>query len=212
MVVSQMSGHHSVSMKEVNFVHPLRLGDGTENISPKFRAFIDKLYGQPYGPEEVLGYIYAILYAPSYRRAYAEFLRIDFPRIPFPQDASHFHALSVLGWALVRAHLLRSVPPRRLGRYPVKGNHVVEAIQYAPTEEAVYINPTQCFKPIPNEVWDFHIGGYQVLAKYLKSRKGRALSLDEITHIGAVTDALAFTIEQMQRIDEAYLKAFPGRG
>lgn len=120
--------------------------------------------------------------------------------------------VSDLGWALVQAHLLRSVPSRRLGRYPVKGDHWVETVRYSAPGQAIYINPMQCFKPIPQEVWDFHIGGYQVLAKYLKSRKDRTLSLDEITHIGAVADALAFTIEQMQRIDEANLNAFPGRG
>jgi hypothetical protein len=66
--------------------------------------------------------------------------------------------------------------------------------------------------PVPQAVWDFHIGGYQVLDKYLKSRKGRALSLDEINHVSAVADALAFTIEQMEKIDEAYNAAFPERG
>ena len=68
----------------------------------------------------------------------------------------------------------------------------------------MWINKTQCFKPVPQAVWDFHIGGYRVLDKYLKSRKGRALSLDEINHFAAVADALAFAIEQMAKIDEAY--------
>lgn len=72
--------------------------------------------------------------------------------------------------------------------------------------------PNQSFRPVPLAVWDFHIGGYQVLDKYLKSRKGRVLSLDEITHVGAVADSLAFTIEQMATIDEAYRAAFPDWG
>ena len=72
-----------------------------------------------------------------------------------------------------------------------------------------HINKTQYSKPMPQVVWDFHIGGYQVLDKYLKSRKGRVLSLDEINHIGAVADSLAFTVDQMAAIDAAYKAAFP---
>jgi len=74
---------------------------------------------------------------------------------------------------------------------------------------AIAINKTQFFKPVPQAVWDFHIGGYQVLDKYLKSRRGRVLTLGEINHVGAVADSLAFTIEPMARIDQAYKAAFP---
>jgi len=112
----------------------------------------------------------------------------------------------------VQAHLLHELPRHGLAAYHGKGDHTVEAVRYSPEEQAVAINKTQCFKPVPQAVWDFHIGGYQVLDKYLKSRKGRALSLDEINHVSAITDSLAFTIEQMARIDEAYRAAFPGRG
>jgi hypothetical protein len=81
-------------------------------------------------------------------------------------------------------------------------------MRYSPDEQSVWINKTQCCKPVPQAVWDFHIGSYQVLDKYLKSRKGRTLSLDEINHITAVADSLAFTIEQMAKIDMAYESAF----
>jgi Type ISP C-terminal specificity domain len=120
--------------------------------------------------------------------------------------------LSGLGWALVQAHLLRELPRQGLAGYHGKGDHTVEAVRYSPEEQAVAINKTQCFKPVPQAVWDFHIGGYQVLDKYLKSRKGRVLSLDEINHVSAIADSLAFTIEQMARIDEAYRAVFPDRG
>jgi hypothetical protein len=86
------------------------------------------------------------------------------------------------------------------------------AARYSPEAQAVAINQTQFFKPVPQAAWDFHIGGYQVLDKYLKSRKGRTLSLNEITHVSAIADSLAFTIEQMTKIDEAYRAAFPDRG
>jgi type ISP restriction-modification system protein len=82
-------------------------------------------------------------------------------------------------------------------------------VRYAPAEQSIAINMAQSFKPLPPAVWEFRIGGYQVLDKYLKSRRGRMLSLDEINHVGAIADSLSFTIEQMARIDEAYRFAFP---
>jgi hypothetical protein len=103
-------------------------------------------------------------------------------------------------------------PNGRLGEYRGAGDHVVESVRYSPQEQAIWINKAQSFAPVPQAVWDFHIGGYQVLDKYLKSRKGRALNLDEQTHVRDVAEALAFTIDQMERIDGAYLVAFPDGG
>jgi hypothetical protein len=206
----------SSDTKSQNYVFPARIfgpGDESrENVSANFRIFLDARYEHHYTQEEILGYIYAVLNAPIYRMRYAEFLRIDFPRVPFPESAEDFEALSGLGWALVQAHLLRELPRRGLAAYHGKGDHTVEAVRYSPQEQAVSINKTQFFKPVPPAVWEFYIGGYQVLDKYLKSRKGRVLSLDEINHVGAIADSLAFTIEQMARIDEAYRAAFPDRG
>ena len=182
-----------------------------ENLSSEFREFIDSEYEHHYTPEEILGYVYAVLHAPTYRTRYAEFLRTEFPRVPFPDAANDFEALSELGWALIQAHLLRELPRRGLAAYHGRGDHTVEAVRYAPAEQAIAINNTQSFKPVPRAVWVFHIGGYQVLHKYLKSRRGRVLSLDEINHVGAVAESLAFTIDQMARIDEAYRLAFPGQ-
>jgi predicted helicase len=201
---------------EQNYCFPLYLygqnhESRVENLSPTFREWLDKKYQQHISPEEVIGYTYAVLHAPTFRARYAEFLRIDFPRIPFPETKGDFDALSKLGWALLQAHLLRRFPRHGLAQYGGKGNHVVEAVRYDP-EQGVWINETQLFVPVPQAVWDFQIGGYQVIDKYLKSRKGRKLSLDEINHVAAVADALAFTIEQMAKIDEAYLTAFPERG
>jgi type ISP restriction-modification system protein/N-6 DNA methylase len=208
----------SMSSKTSNngFLLPMYIdredGERIENLSSDFREFADARYEHHYAPEEILGYIYAVLHAPTYRARYAEFLRIDFPRVPFPEAAENFEALSGLGWALVQAHLLRELPRRGLAAYHGRGDHTVEAVRYAPADEAIAINTTQSFRPVPQAVWDFHIGGYQVLDKYLKSRKGRVLSLDEIDHLGAVADSLAFTTEQMARIDAAYLAAFPRHG
>jgi predicted helicase len=192
---------------------PLRLfptgQDVTENFAPDFRAFLDSRYEHHYSPEDILGFVYAVLNAPSYRSRYAEPLRIDFPRIPLPEDAADFEALSAFGWALVQAHMLRELPRLGLATYYGKGTHTVEEVRYSPQEQAIWINKSQKFAPVPQAVWDFHIGGYQVLEKYLKSRKNRVLTLDEINHVGAVADSLSFTLDQMMAIDAAYRAAFP---
>src|SRR6185312_59020 len=120
--------------------------------------------------------IYSVLHSRTYRDRYAEFLRMDFPRIPFPEDAEDFEELSSLGWALAQAHLLRYVPPHNLATYHGKGDHAVEFVCYSEADQSVAINNTQSFQPVPPAVWNFHIGGYQVLDKYLKSRKGRKRS------------------------------------
>jgi predicted helicase len=200
---------------EQNYCFPLYLyaaggKDRVENFSPAFRRWLDERYIYHFSPEEILGYIYAILHAPTYRTGYAEFLRIDFPRVPFPESAEDFETLAGLGWELVQAHLLRELPRRKLADYHGKGDNTVEAIRYSPEEQAISINKSQLFKPVQQDVWEFHIGGYQVLDKYLKSRKGRALTLYEINHVSAIADSLAFTIEHMARIDGAYRAAFEG--
>ena len=88
----------------------------------------------------------------------------------------------------------------------------MQSVRYSADEQAVWINKTQSFRPVPQAVWEFHIGGFQVLDRYLKSRKDRVLTLDEINHIGSVADSLAFTIEQMAKIDNAYRSTFAERG
>ena len=109
---------------------------------------------------------------------------------------------------MVKAHLLQDVVTRGLAEYRGRGNHEIENVVYSGQEEAIHINQAQCFKPVPPSIWEFHIGGYQVLRKYLTSRKGRRLTLDEIRHVGKVADSLAFTIDQMATIDTAYRAAF----
>jgi Type ISP C-terminal specificity domain/N-6 DNA Methylase len=217
LVSSQPTDDSTVSdkSKERGYLFPLYLRTASgdlENVSSIVRTYLDARYAHHYEPEDILGYIYAILHSPSYRRRYAEFLRIDFPRIPFCDTKPQFDALSKLGWEMVQAHLLKKLPRQNLADIQGKGESKVEAVRYSPQEKAIYINADCSFAPMPEEVWNFHIGGYQVLDKYLKSRKGRTLSLDEIRHISKVADSLAFTIAQMQRIDAAYLQAFPDRG
>ena len=202
--------------KEGNYNFPLYLyserGQIAENLTPDFRTCLDARYDHHYTPEEILGYIYAVLHAPAYRSRYAEFLRIDFPRIPFAETAEDFERLSALGWSLVEAHLMRDLPRRNLGDFHGRGGNEVEHVRWSAEDQRISINKVQSFAPVPQDVWNFHIGGYQVIDKYLKSRKGRTLSLDEINHVARICDALAFTIDQMAAIDAAYAQAFPDRG
>jgi hypothetical protein len=164
---------------------------------------MDLKYGRHYEPEEILGYIYAVLHSPAYRQKYAEFLKIDFPRIPFADDRRTFENLAARGWRLVQAHLLKDIPAQPQVEI-TRGTDLVDQPAYNAPEQRLYINPQQYFAPVPAEVWNFHIGGYQVLDKYLKSRKGRELSLDEIENVMNVVKVLRFTIDQMREIDEIW--------
>ena len=177
-----------------------------ENITPAFRQFIDAHYGKTYSPEQILGYIYAILHSETYRTKYLQFLKSDFPRIPFIENATLFKKLSEYGQTLINVHLLKTIPELLTIEYAVAGNNIVEAPNHKQGHDAkqtrLYINKTQYFNGITAEIHAFHIGGYQVLDKYLKSRKGRELTLDEIQNIKNTAQALAFTIKQMQKIDK----------
>jgi predicted helicase len=201
----------STTTKERSYTFQLFI-DGEEALSPTFRLLLERKYSQHFSAEEIFGFIYAILHSSTYRTSYCEFLKRAFPRIPIPKDLYNFEQLSRLGWALVEAHLIKNLPRQNLAAYQGKGQHEIEFVRYSEADHSIAINTTQSFRPVPQAIWDFHIGGYQVLDKYLKSRKGRKLSLGEIDHVAKVADALDFTIDQMAKIDEAYVAAFPDRG
>lgn len=155
-----------------------------------------------FGPEDIFHYIYAILHSPSYRSRYAEFLKIDFPRLPLTSSQPLFRQLCRLGGELVSLHLLESpllaAPP---AHFQGAGDNVVAKGYPKYSQETVWINPAQGFAPIPQAVWEFHIGGYQVCEKWLKDRRGRALSAEDIDHYRKVTLALGETIRIMAEID-----------
>ena len=182
---------------------PFQGKERIENFSPEFRAFVDTHYQHHYSPEDILSYIYAVLHSPTYRQKYLDFLKIDFPHIPFVNERETFEALAALGRELMQAHLLKTIPDT-LTVDVTAGNFVVEKPRYDSQNERLYMNKTQYFSPVPRDVWAFHIRGYQVLDKYLKSRKGRVLSLDEIENIQNVVNVLRFTIDQMERIDNCW--------
>ena len=159
-----------------------------------------------FGPEDVFNYAYAVFHSPTYRSRYAEFLKIDFPRLPLVRDTALFRSLCALGKELVALHLMEQ-PPKLETRYPEAGDNTVDIVRY--TEPAsgmqgrVWINQKQYFDNVLPEVWGYHIGGYQVCQKWLKDRKGRQLSYDDLTHYRGIVAALARTIELQFAIDEA---------
>ena len=156
---------------------------------------------QGVSPEEILGYIYAILYSPTYRERYYEFLKYEFPRIPLPRDVEHFRQLSALGQALIDSHLLKDRGISHQHRFEGEGEGVVSKVRYA--DGAVWINPTQLFTDVPVEVWDYEVGAHQVCEKWLKDRKGSALTLAEVQQYRGILVAVAETLQLMAEIDVA---------
>lgn len=183
------------------------------NLNLKVVAALRATYGQEPMPEDIFHYVYAVLYAPTYREKYAEFLKTDFPRIPFTADSGLFQALAALGKRLADLHLLRSSeldPPT--ARFQGKGDNRVarsatQGFRYEPNEERVYVNKTQYFEPVPLELWEYQIGGYQVLAKWLKDRQDRPLTLEEIKTYCRVVTAIQRTITLQEEIDALYPEA-----
>jgi predicted helicase len=182
-----------------------------------------------FGPEDVFDYIYAVLHSPTYRTRYTEFLKSDFPRVPLTSDVKQFRVLSGLGAELVGLHLLESPKlGKPIARYPVTGPNIVEKgfpKYLAPGEPEpgkgtplpagrVYISKPetqsgakgQYFEGVPSEVWNFHIGGYQVCEQWLKDRRGRTLTYDDLEHYCKVVTALNETIRLMADIDTAIPK------
>ncbi len=170
-----------------------------------------------FGPEDILAYIYAIFHSPTYRHRYAEFLKIDFPRVPFTSDADLFRKMVALGRELIALHLMESPKLHdRMTHFPIPGDNTVAPRggypKYtSPTEDQsgrVYINREQYFAGVPQEVWEFEIGGYQVLHKWLKDRRGRVLDYEEQMHYQQIVVALSETIRLMDEID-AVIPSWP---
>jgi predicted helicase len=169
----------------------------TQNFTTEFLQAVKEALGTEPTPEEIFYYIYAVLYSPGYRKRYEEFLKIDFPRIPLPEDYEKFKKLSELGKELVELHLLKHPSLGETGvGFPESGSDTVEKVYYEEDSQKVWINKEQYFDGISKEVWEYRIGAYQVMAKYLKDRKKekRKLSLEEMGHYMKVAKAIERTI------------------
>ena len=155
-----------------------------------------------FSPIDVLDYIYAVLHSPMYREKYKEFLKIDFPRVPYPDGHETFWHLKFLGEKLRRLHLMEGVEPQEgMANFPIAGSNVVEKLQYV--GDKVFINDTQYFDHVPPKVWNFYIGGYQPAQKWLKDRKGRMLGYDDVVHYQRIVRVLKETVEVMKEIDKS---------
>lgn len=178
-------------------------GERKPNIDPGFYKTLNEAYGKELTPEEIFYYIYAVLYSNTYRTKYAEFLKIDFPRVPFTKDYVLFGKLAEEGEELVNLHLLKSPGlDSPIAKFPIAGDNKVDKPVYK--DGQVYINKTQYFDGIEKEVWEYQVGGYQVCNKWLKDRKGRTLLIEDIIHYCKVVTALSKTIEIQAEIDGLY--------
>jgi len=154
-----------------------------------------------FAPIDILDYIYAVLHSPTYREKYKEFLKIDFPRVPYPKDKDTFWQLAKLGGEIRQIHLLESpIVEKYITQYPIDGNNVVGKPKYQ--DGKVYINDTQYFDSVPQTAWEFYIGGYQPAQKWLKDCKERKLEFDDILHYQKIIVALSETDRLMKEIDK----------
>ncbi len=234
--------HVAVSLKTIDYLFPLYIyetknkhgkpsfvsaimlfepeadyGVKKPNLSAEFIEKISEAYKKTPSPEEIFYYIYAVLYSEKYRTKYAEFLKIDFPRIPFTKDYKLFKKMSEYGNKLVDLHLLKSPElDSPSARFQGRGDNRVEKPKYEQPPQSpltkgefkgiVYINKEQYFEGISQEAWSYQIGGYQVCDKWLKDRKERILSLEEIQTYCRIVTAIQKTIEIRKDIDFRYDK------
>ena len=197
----------------------------TPNLSREFISdceaklglrFVEEATGEPdsFAPEDVFHYIYAIFHSPRYRERYAAFLRVDFPRVPLTSSVPLFRRLGALGGELVAWHLLQHPELEGVSdfstRFPEGGDNCVDKgyPKYDESRQRVCINKSQYFEGVSPELWAHMVGGYQVLDKWLKDRRGRTLGSEDITHYQRIVRSLGETQRLMRAIDAA-IGSFP---
>ncbi|MBC6437295.1 MAG: N-6 DNA methylase [Rhodobacteraceae bacterium] len=199
-------------MQSIDYLAPLYLYPDEQNLDTTRRinfdpAMWDQLktlatYPEHDTPDELqtFDYIYGTLHSPSYRATYAEFLKTDFPRIPWPATPDAFWDISTKGAALRKLHLM---DPAAIGDtpYPLEGDGDNNVGKPRFDNGKVWINKTRYFANVPDVAWEFYIGGYQPAQKWLKDRKGRTLGLDDIRHYQSILKILSETDRLMQEID-----------
>ena len=227
MVSNTIIGHKALAAYDINSLFPLYTYPTEEqeqaglvrepNLSEEFvealgsslaLEFVPDGSGdlqRSFGPEDVLHYLYAVLHSPEYRRRYADFLKSDFARVPLTGDRSLFAALVDLGKRLTSLHLMESEGGAEPS-FPMTGDNCVDNVRYRPPVNGspgrVYINRDQYFDSVSPETWEFTIGGYRPAEKWLKDRRRRTLSYEDITHYRRICAALVETPRVMAQIDE----------
>jgi predicted helicase len=172
------------------------------NMDSAIVAKIGAAIGGEATPEDIFAYIYGILHTPSYRKKFKEFLKTDFPRIPYPKDAAQFKTVAEVGRSLIDTHLMRDAAPglsETRARFPKMGSDIVEEVRF--DDGRVFINAEQFFDNVPQIAWEMPIGGYRPAEKWLKDRKGRALTGDDIKHYQRIIIALMKTAEAAERLE-----------
>lgn len=187
-----------------DYVFPLYLYDENNSRIPNLKKEIvdeiEKLVGKV-TPEDIFDYVYAVLHSPNYREKYKEFLKIDFPRVPYPNDKTSFKKLVGLGTELRLLHLLESPKVNNyITTYPIEGSDEVVKVVF--NENKVFINKEQYFGNVMESVWNFYIGGYQPAQKWMKDRKTRTLNNEDIEHYQKMVVALTETERIMKEIDK----------
>jgi len=207
----------TLSNKGIGFLFPLYLypdkrdmfsyGEAQErksNLNLKLVKSLTEAYAREPTPEEIFYYIYAVLYSKTYRTRYAEFLKIDFPRVPFTRNYELFSKIGGYGKQLIDLHLLKAAELHNpIAKFQGSGDNHVERPRYDEKGKRVYINNDRYFEGIDKDTWEYQIGGYRVLDKWLKDRE--KLSLDDIKHYCKIATALEKTIEIQRDIDNIYL-------
>lgn len=228
-IANSVIAHKSFSAYDINYLFPLNVwpkdadveveSDRVPNFAPAFVKAVREAVGldsltagagnltETFGQEDIFHYIYSVLHSPEYRRRYADFLKSDFPRIPLTGNRDLFASLVKLGQRLAALHLMEAEGPNPPA-FAHTGSNRVDKLRYAPPSSAkepgrVWINRDQCFKGVAATTWEFMIGGYRPAEKWLKDRKNRVLSYNDITHYRRICAALAETRQVMQRIDQA---------
>ena len=174
------------------------------NLDEKIWAQINTIIGKEATPEDIFDYIYGVLHSPAYRAKYKEFLKVDFPRIPYPKNADEFEHFRSFGNQLRELHLMHKVPDSPVS-FPNAGTMQVDYLRWEWNKDDgysgnIWINETQCFEGVPTEAWNFYIVGYQPAQKWLKDRKGRTLSFDDIEHYRKIISVLIETKVIMEKI------------
>lgn len=206
LVSSCMTDKTILSSKDNANVFPLYLytdefGKETKvaNLNEDEWQKFNNAIGRTTTPEELLAYIYAVLHSPRYRERYKEFLKIDFPRIPLPASEAEFDRLAQIGQQLIDLHLMTNTQRWKCSTtFPEEGSQQIDLLKWK--DNKVWINEKQYFGNVPEEVWNFYIGGYQPAQKWLKDRKGRTMSFDDIKHYLHIVHALTETIKLMQKL------------
>ena len=170
-----------------------------ENFNIEFKEYLNKFYSDSCSPEQIFSYIYSLLYSPSYRVKYHDFLNVDFPNILFPKSKEVFEKMSNLGKDLINVQLFKFFPSYKIGNFLEKGDNIVKDLKFI--NNKLFINESQYFNLVSDDIYKFFIGGYQVIDKYLKYRKGKQLTLEEIENVENIIKVIAFTIDQMKKID-----------